>query len=39
MANDLHGNFYEDEMAAADIAESLDDIEALIDRLAPLLSD
>ena len=38
VANDLHGNFYEDEMAAEDIAESLDDVEALIDRLTPLLA-
>ena len=40
VANDLHGNFYEDEMTAADIAESLDDIEDT-DRQAgaELLSD
>ena len=29
MANDLHGNFYENEMSAEDIAESLDDVQAL----------
>ena len=38
VADALHGNFYEDEMEAADIAESLDDVEALIDRLTPLLA-
>ena len=37
VANDLHGNFYEDEMSAEDIAEGLDDVQALVDRLATLL--
>ena len=37
MANDLHGNFYENEMSAEDIAESLDDVQALLDRLETLL--
>ena len=37
MANDLHGNFYENEMLAEDIAESLDDVQALLDRLETLL--
>ena len=35
VANDLHSNFCEDEMEAGDIAESLDDVEALIDRSSP----
>ena len=38
VADSLHGNFYEDEMAGGDIAESLDDVEALIGKLLPLLS-
>ena len=38
VADSLHGNFYEDEYAAADIAEALDKVEALIDRLTPLLA-
>ena len=33
VANDLHGNFYENDMSAEDIAESLDDVQALLDRL------
>ena len=37
VANDLHGNFYENEMSAEDIAESLDDVQALLDRLETLL--
>ncbi len=38
VANDLHGNFYEDEMSADDIAESLEDVQALLDRLTTLLN-
>ena len=38
VANDLHGNFYEDEMASEDIADSLDDVERFLDRLEPLSS-
>ena len=38
VADALHGNFYEDEYAAVDIAEALDKVEALIDRLSPLLA-
>ena len=37
VANDLHGNFYENEMSPEDIAESLDDVQALLDRLGTLL--
>ena len=37
VANDLHGNFYENEMSAEDIAESLDDVQALLHRLETLL--
>ena len=37
VANDLHGNFYENEMSAEDITESLDDVQALLDRLETLL--
>ena len=36
-AGDLHGNFYENEMSAEDIAESLNDVQALLDRLETLL--
>ena len=38
VADALHGNFYEDEYAAADIAEALDKVETLIDKLVPLLA-
>ena len=34
----LHENFYENEMETADVADGLDDVEALIDKLIPLLS-
>ena len=34
----LHENFYENEMGTADVADGLDDVEALIDKLIPLLS-
>ena len=37
VAEALHGNFYEDQMVSADITESLDDVERLLDRLEPLL--
>ena len=30
-------NFYEDEMMAADVADALDDVEALLDKLRPML--
>ncbi len=36
-ADALHGNFYEDEHVAPDIALALDKVEALIDKLTPLL--
>ena len=36
-ANALHENFYENTMSAEDIAESLDDVQALLDRLETLL--
>ena len=34
----LHENFYENEMGAPDVADGLDDVEALINKLIPLLS-
>ena len=37
-ASALHENFYEDDMVADEVAERLDDVEALIDRLLPLLT-
>ena len=37
VADSLHGNFYEDEYVATDIAEALDKVELLIDKLSPLL--
>ena len=37
-ADALHGNFYEDELEAHDVAEALDDVERLLDLLEPLLS-
>ncbi len=39
VAEALHGNFYDDQMSAQDIAESLDDVESLIDRLLPMLTE
>ncbi len=36
-ASALHENFYEDDMVADEVAERLDDVEALLDRLIPLL--
>ena len=36
-ASALHENFYEDDTASDEVAERLDDVEALMDRLIPLL--
>ena len=36
-ASALHENFYENTMPAFEVAESLDDVEALLGRLVPLL--
>ena len=36
-ANLLHENFYENELSAHDIAEGLDDVESLVDKVAVLL--
>ena len=36
VADSLHGNFYEDEFPAADVAEALDDVARLLDKLEPL---
>lgn len=33
----LHENFYENELSAQDIAEGLDDVESLVDKVALLL--
>ena len=38
VAESLHGNFDEDRMSAEDIAESLNDVQALLARLATLLN-
>ena len=38
MASVLHENFYENGMMAEDVADGLDDVEALLDKLIPLLS-
>ena len=37
-ASALHENFYENTMPAFEVAEGLDDVEALMDKLIPLLS-
>ena len=37
-ASALHENFYENTMQAFEVAEGLDDVEALMDKLIPLLS-
>ena len=37
VAEALRGNFYEDEMKPADIGDSLDDVERLLDKLEPLV--
>ena len=34
----LHENFYENELLAEDVADGLDDIAALMDKLIPILS-
>ena len=36
-ANLLHENFYENQLSAYDIAEGLDDVESLVDKIALLL--
>ena len=36
-ASALHENFYENTMPAFEVAESLDDVEALLNKLLPLL--
>ena len=36
MADSLHGNIYEDECQLENVAEALDDVEALLDKLEPL---
>ena len=36
-ASDLHENFYENTMQAFEVAESLDDVGALLGKLLPLL--
>ena len=36
-ASDFHENCYEDTMQAFEVAEGLDDVEALMDKLLPLL--
>ena len=38
VANLLHENFYENDMGPDDVAEGLDDVAALLDKLRPLLS-
>ncbi len=38
VASDLHENFYENDMDAVLVAESLDDVEALLDKIRPLLA-
>ena len=35
-ASELHENFYENDMDAVLVAESLDDVDALLDKLRPL---
>ena len=37
-ASALHENFYENEMETTDVADGLDDVEALTDKLIPALS-
>lgn len=36
VAESLHVNFHEDQLRAADVGESLDDVERLLDLLDPL---
>ncbi len=38
VASDLHENFYENHLDAAAVAESLDDVAALVAKLTPLLN-
>ena len=38
VANLLHENFYENDMETDDVVDGLDDVEALMDKLIPLLS-
>ena len=38
VASLLYENFYENEMETDDVADGLDDVEALMDKLIPLLS-
>ena len=38
VASDLHENFYENHLDAAAVAESLDDVTALLAKLTPLLT-
>ena len=37
VAESLHVNFYEDQLRPSDIAESLDDVEVLLDLIEPLV--
>ena len=37
-ASVLHENFYEDDMVADGVADGIDDVQALVDRLLPLLT-
>ena len=37
-ASALHENFYEDEMQADDVADGLNDVEALLNKLIPMLN-
>ena len=37
-ASALHENFYENDMETDEVAERLDDVEALMDKLIPLLN-
>ena len=37
VADSLHGNFYEDEFTAEDVAQALGDVESLLDKLEPLI--
>ena len=37
-ASDLHENFYENTMQDFEVADSLDDVAALLDKLLPLLA-
>ena len=38
VTNLMHENFYENDMETDDVADGLDDVEALMDKLIPLLS-